>query len=437
MTFEPTVSLIIVSRMRQAGLRRLVSSLRFQTYLNFEVIIVGDAPDAGFLSDLPFANNIHYIAFDQPNISAARNIGLGYAQGEIVAFCDDDAVPDPGWLAKLVQPFVDSDVASAGGYVRARNGIEFQWTSLTCDALGEDSSIDIPEVAPFTIVPFDGTRFAKLQGTNCAFRRSALLEINGFDEGFRFFLDETDVCLRLAKIGYLSAFVPFAQVHHGFEESEQRTHARVPRNLFEIGASQRRYLAKHAPDKDHQPTMDRLFHDQNARLVSLMVDGFIEPRDVAKLLATLTSGLQHDPNVHLSGGIKEQLRVFRSFGHKSQVEMVALAGTRLSRAKLIGGAIDLGKNGRSTMVFRFSLTSFYHKRVFDLRGFWIQTGGLFGKSKRTDKPMSHHTIKSRVLRELKEMADIFPVGEIRVIKVFGKFAVEKTKSNLIGNTRIQ
>ncbi|MES2906736.1 MAG: RNA polymerase factor sigma-54, partial [Pseudomonadota bacterium] len=44
--------------------------------------------------------------------------------------------------------------------------------------------------------------------------------MGGFDPAFRFYLDETDLNLRLAATGAMTAIVPVAQVHHGFAESD-------------------------------------------------------------------------------------------------------------------------------------------------------------------------------------------------------------------------
>src|SRR5438034_6708463 len=50
----------------------------------------------------------------------ARNAGARAARGEVAAFIDDDALPRPGWLAALLDPFSNPRVACAGGRVRLR-----------------------------------------------------------------------------------------------------------------------------------------------------------------------------------------------------------------------------------------------------------------------------------------------------------------------------
>lgn len=428
MSQQPTVSLVIVSRKRQTSLRRTVSSLRFQTYQNFEVIVVSDAPDGAFLSGLPFAENICHLHCAERNISQARNIGIGAAQGDIVAFCDDDAVPDPCWLERLVQPFEQPTVASAGGFVRGRNGIEYQWRALLCDGCGDDHDFQMDETPPYIVVPSDGTRFAKLQGTNCAFRRSVLIEHGGFDEGFRFFLDETDLCKRLADAGHDSAFVPNAQVHHGFAESEQRSDARVPKTLVDLGVSKTRFLQKHAEEQLHAASVSNFVADQKARLIGLMVDGRIEPHDVTRLMKSLHDGLATGSD-SAENPLGQVQRSFQPFGHPTHTEFEVFGGSTLSKRRLLARAKKNADKNQPTLVMMFSITTLFHKRDYDVRGFWIQKGGLFGRSKRSDPLFRWNGLRERIQAEFEQASNTFPVTKLWIIKVFRNFAPQMTKTD--------
>ncbi len=73
-------------------------------------------------------------------------------------------------------------------------------------------------------------RFPALLGTNSIFRRSALLEIGGFDEQFDYFLDETDVNVRLIDAGYTLKQIPKAFVYHRYLPSHIRNEKRVNTN---------------------------------------------------------------------------------------------------------------------------------------------------------------------------------------------------------------
>lgn len=428
MTAAPPVSLIIVSRGRRAALQRVVSALRFQTYQRFELIVVSDQADTSFAVPYGRADVIRHQQFSEPNISAARNIGLRMAGGEIVTFCDDDAVPDPTWLEHLIAPFSDTSVGQAGGFVRGRNGISFQWKAMMVDRGGEDHPLAVPTDAPSQIVAPSAGRFPRVQGTNCAFRHAALAAIGGFDEGFRFYLDETDVSMRLGLAGWATAIVPRAQVHHGYAASDQRTETRVPRTLRDIAVSKKRFLAKHF-EGDPEPVLKRFRKDQQARLIRLMVSGRIEPRDVRRLRASLCDGLQQVPAELPQAAYPDRLpESFAQFNKNCTKAISAVASGLRHAGKAKKIACTLSDRGEAVQVFRLSPTTLFHHRFFDPRGFWVQAGGLFGKSRRNGRIFQPHTLVQRVEKEIERHGFTFPTYMLTIVSKNRNFVTQLTKT---------
>ena len=74
---------------------------------------------------------------------------------------------------------------------------------------------------------FGPHRFFSPTGTNVAIRRDCLLSIGGFDQEYAYFLDETDVNLRLVEAGWRLVSIADAEVHHKFSESHLRSADRV------------------------------------------------------------------------------------------------------------------------------------------------------------------------------------------------------------------
>ena len=397
------VSVIVVSHGRPALLTRCLTGLAQLTHPNFEVIVVADPEGAEAVraTGLP----VKLSEFDELNISAARNRGLTLASGDLVAFIDDDSVPEPSWLDHLTVPFDDPRVVAAGGYVRGRNGISFQWRANTVDALGTPTPLTLEGNAPqlFTAKLGHGI---KTEGTNSAFRRDVLAKMGGFDPGFRFYLDETDVNLRLS--GRVTAIVPLAQVHHGYAPSVRRGADRMPRSLHEVGASSALFLRKHAPERDPWGALAGLEARQRHRLLGHMVAGNCEPRDVIRLLATLRAGWVEGMArqiVPLSP-LPDMPPPFVPFRTDPAPESVQLAGRFHQRRTLRTQARTLAAEGKSVTLFLLSPTTFFHHLRFHPDGFWEQRGGTFGRAERGEKTFQLMGFGARVAREWARVAGL-------------------------------
>ncbi|MEM9717201.1 MAG: glycosyltransferase, partial [Pseudomonadota bacterium] len=228
------VSLIVVSRNRTSDLVRLCDVLKHQFGLVFQLIIVTNSDQEIVKSALgSFPATV--VCMDVANISMMRNAGLAQALGRVIAFCDDDCIPEPDWLARLIQPLLDGLADAATGAVFGRNGCTPQWDMVWSGRDGLDLHSDpLPQDTQY----FSGTadRFVKLQGTNFAVLKAKLDALGGFDPAYAYYLDDTDLSLRLAQNGARIAFVPEARVHHLFEANQTRFRSRAPRSLSVIGA---------------------------------------------------------------------------------------------------------------------------------------------------------------------------------------------------------
>ncbi|MDB9944910.1 glycosyltransferase family 2 protein [Ascidiaceihabitans sp.] len=105
-----SVSVVVVSRDRPDALYLCVLGLSQVQYNAFEIVVVADAKGLAALDD--FKGKIKAVQFDDANISMARNIGIVHSAGEIVAFIDDVAVPEPTWLTYLTAPFSRGEVSA-------------------------------------------------------------------------------------------------------------------------------------------------------------------------------------------------------------------------------------------------------------------------------------------------------------------------------------
>ena len=107
------VSVVICTYNRAQGLLETLESLRYQSYPYFEVVVVnGPSTDNSEEMLHRWRGRIRRERCWAPNLSMSRNIGIRASGGDIVAFIDDDALPDFAWLETAVRAFDDPAVGS-------------------------------------------------------------------------------------------------------------------------------------------------------------------------------------------------------------------------------------------------------------------------------------------------------------------------------------
>ncbi|MCZ2344342.1 MAG: glycosyltransferase, partial [Bacteroidales bacterium] len=220
------LSVVINTYNRAATLQNTLEGLRYQTYPDFEVVVVnGPSTDHSDAVLQSYGHAIRVYRCPEVHLSRSRNIGVTQAAGEVVAFIDDDAVPDPRWIEELVAGYDQPQIGGVGGLVYDHTGAKFQYTFSSCSRL----AVPLFQIQP----PFDALNrpgadpFLYLQGTNCSFRRDMLTEIGGFNEEIEYHLDEAEICLLSIDAGYPIRALNGARVYHKYARSHIRSANRV------------------------------------------------------------------------------------------------------------------------------------------------------------------------------------------------------------------
>lgn len=214
-------SVVINTYNRAASLRVTLDALRHQTHDDFEVVVVDGPSDDGTDALLAErAGAIRAVTTPERNLAKSRNLGIDAAAGEVVAFIDDDAVPEARWLEQLAAAYDDPGVGGAGGLTLNPGGVHPQYRYSVCDRIGRT---DFDRTPPFAAENLSGADpFVYLQGTNCSFRRAALERIEGFDEEIEYNYDEAEVCAAVIDAGMPLRALADAVVHHKFLPSHMR-----------------------------------------------------------------------------------------------------------------------------------------------------------------------------------------------------------------------
>ena len=231
MSGSPRVSVIITTYNRAALLPRAVNSVLTQTYRDLELIIVDDC-------SMDHTSEV-VTRFKDPRISvlrhsenrgqgAAFNTGLLHANGEYIAFLDDD---DEWMLTKLEKQVALMEAASD------RVGLVYCWTDRLNDETGEEvfsyrfqDTGDIFELLLAFQIPAPTSAWLV--------RRAAAMEAGGYDESVK---GHTDLAF-LASVAsrFWAECVPevlaLTHIVHGQSRARSRT----------MAANRLRYVRKHA-----------------------------------------------------------------------------------------------------------------------------------------------------------------------------------------------
>jgi mycofactocin system glycosyltransferase len=240
--FEPFVSIIVPVYNRANEIDACLESLLSLDYSpsKREIIVVDDASsDHTKFVVRRYKVKLIVQKYNQGQ-SAARNVGVRAATGEIIAFIDSDCVADPNWLRELAPYLQYPRNTLVGGYVDSyfRETLLDRYEEVESPlnmgrkrliGAGKDSSFYVPTC-------------------NMLVRKDAYLEVGGLDESLRVG-EDVDLCWRLKKQGHRLIYVPKGRVRHKhrnrFREGFKRR--------FDYGTSEAALYARHSEVKKRFP----------------------------------------------------------------------------------------------------------------------------------------------------------------------------------------
>lgn len=206
----PSVAVVVSTRDRPELLRGLVGAVSRLTRPPDHLVVVDSASVDPAVRRVAAEAGAEVVRSDLPGLGRARNAGLAVVREEVVAFTDDDCLPEPDWLTALLEAFAHpSRPDFVTGAVRAdrepprRAGLSV--------ALAVDSDARV-------LGPTDDPRQFG-HGANMAWRRQAITHLGGFDAtmGVGSALragEDVDAWWRGVRAGMTGYFAPDAVVVH-------------------------------------------------------------------------------------------------------------------------------------------------------------------------------------------------------------------------------
>jgi cellulose synthase/poly-beta-1,6-N-acetylglucosamine synthase-like glycosyltransferase len=213
-------------------IRETLDHLRRLDYPDFEVIVLPDEPHY-------WGDDIRVIPTGPIGPAAKRDVALLEAQGEILAFLDDDTYPESDWLRKAVRYFEDEAVAAVGGpAVTPPDDGPMQQASghVYSSPLGGGTYA-------YRYVPRGRREVDDYPTCNLLVRRWVLEKLGGFDTRF-WPGEDTKLCLEITRdLGMKILYAPEVLVYH-HRRPLFRPHLRQVRSY----ALHRGYFAKRFPE---------------------------------------------------------------------------------------------------------------------------------------------------------------------------------------------
>jgi glycosyltransferase involved in cell wall biosynthesis len=207
------ISIVIPAYNNGRYLVRTIGSIFKQSYPTdkFEVIVVDDGSTDDTKECVErlqgsLSGSLRYFYQRNKGPSAARNLGIKNARGDIIVFTDSDCVVCESWLEEITGAYDNDRVAGVGGIIKPVPG-----NSIVSRYCAYVKMKNMPEM--------DKTGIVYLITANASFSKDCLDSVKGFDERYDFpGAEDRDLCCRLRKMGYYFNYNSRAVVFNSHKE---------------------------------------------------------------------------------------------------------------------------------------------------------------------------------------------------------------------------
>ncbi len=231
-----TVSVVVCTHERPDDLVRCLAALAAQVEPPIEVIVVDNAPRTERTRAVCEQAGVRYIQEARKGLDIARNAGAQASTGDIVAYTDDDAIPDADWTRCVREVLEEPNVGGMAGAVQPAE-LETPAQRLFEEYLLYMAGKRRRDQRREYVLPWPPAFAGHVgAGANMAFPRALLAGVGPFDEAFDAGTEthsggDTEMFARFIEAGHRLIYEPRASVRH----RHRRTLPELRRQLFGYG----------------------------------------------------------------------------------------------------------------------------------------------------------------------------------------------------------
>ena len=221
---QPLASVIVLNMNGEDIIGRCLDHLLAQTYPDLEIIVVDNGSSDRSLAILETyleTGKVSVVRNERNlGVPGGRNQGLLYARGEIVAFIDNDGYAAPSWLEEAVRVLTadprNGAVAPVVFFNKRKIILNGVGATINRQGYGGDLCFNVPY--EFATMPREALY---PMGCGMVIRKDVMDRVGPLDALLLNYYDDTEVGIRIWKLGYRVVAAPDAWVDHDFNYSDR------------------------------------------------------------------------------------------------------------------------------------------------------------------------------------------------------------------------